>query len=215
MKDTVNCILEDLIVRYPVLIENKDGIAGAFESIVTAVNAGGKLLVAGNGGSAMDAEHIVGELMKSFVKKRSLADSFQKQLVKVDEAYGGELASSLQGVVPAISLVSHPALSTAFSNDVNPLLGFAQQLYGFGSSQDVFLALSTSGNSKNILYAAVVAKAKGMKVVAMTGKTGGKLAKYADVLINVPDTEPYKVQELHLPIYHALCLMLEENYFEE
>lgn len=215
MKDTVNHILEDLILRYPVLAQNKAGIADAVETIVAAVNAGGKLLTAGNGGSAMDAEHIVGELMKSFVKKRSLADSFQNQLVKVDKVYGEELASSLQGVVPAISLVSHPALSTAFSNDVNPLLGFAQQLYGFGSSQDVFLALSTSGNSKNILYAAVVAKAKGMKVVAMTGKTGGKLAKYADVLINVPDTEPYKVQELHLPIYHALCLMLEENYFEE
>lgn len=215
MKDTVNHILEDLILRYPVLTQNKAGIADAVETIVAAVNAGGKLLTAGNGGSAMDAEHIVGELMKSFVKKRSLADSFQKQLVKVDEVYGEELASSLQGVVPAISLVSHPALSTAFSNDVNPLLGFAQQLYGFGSSKDVFLALSTSGNSKNILYAAVVAKAKGMKVIAMTGKTGGKLAGYADVLINVPDTEPYKVQELHLPIYHALCLMLEENYFEE
>lgn len=215
MKDTVNHILEDLILRYPVLTQNKAGIADAVETIVAAVNAGGKLLTAGNGGSAMDAEHIVGELMKSFVKKRSLADSFQNQLVKVDEVYGEELASSLQGVVPAISLVSHPALSTAFSNDVNPLLGFAQQLYGFGSSKDVFLALSTSGNSKNILYAAVVAKAKGMKVIAMTGKTGGKLAGYADVLINVPDTEPYKVQELHLPIYHALCLMLEENYFEE
>lgn len=215
MKDTVNHILEDLILRYPVLTQNKAGIADAVETIVAAVNAGGKLLTAGNGGSAMDAEHIVGELMKSFVKKRSLADSFQKQLVKVDEVYGEELASSLQGVVPAISLVSHPALSTAFSNDVNPLLGFAQQLYGFGNSRDVFLALSTSGNSKNILYAAVVAKAKGMKVIAMTGKTGGKLAGYADVLINVPDTEPYKVQELHLPIYHALCLMLEENYFEE
>lgn len=215
MKDTVNHILEDLILRYPVLTQNKAGIADAVETIVAAVNAGGKLLTAGNGGSAMDAEHIVGELMKSFVKKRSLADSFQNQLVKVDKVYGEELASSLQGVVPAISLVSHPALSTAFSNDVNPLLGFAQQLYGFGSSKDVFLALSTSGNSKNILYAAVVAKAKGMKVIAMTGKTGGKLAGYADVLINVPDTEPYKVQELHLPIYHALCLMLEENYFEE
>lgn len=215
MKDTVNHILEDLILRYPVLTQNKAGIADAVETIVAAVNAGGKLLTAGNGGSAMDAEHIVGELMKSFVKKRSLADSFQKQLVKVDEVYGEELASSLQGVVPAISLVSHPALSTAFSNDVNPLLGFAQQLYGFGSDKDVFLALSTSGNSKNILYAAVVAKAKGMKVIAMTGKTGGKLAGYADVLIDVPDTEPYKVQELHLPIYHALCLMLEENYFEE
>lgn len=215
MKDTVNHILEDLILRYPVLTQNKAGIADAVETIVAAVNAGGKLLTAGNGGSAMDAEHIVGELMKSFVKKRSLADSFQNQLVKVDEVYGEELASSLQGVVPAISLVSHPALSTAFSNDVNPLLGFAQQLYGFGNSRDVFLALSTSGNSKNILYAAVVAKAKGMKVIAMTGKTGGKLAGYADVLINVPDTEPYKVQELHLPIYHALCLMLEENYFEE
>lgn len=215
MKDTVNRILDDLIVRYPVLSGNKDGIADTFEAAAAAVDAGGKLLVAGNGGSAMDAEHIVGEMMKSFVKRRSLPDSFQEQLVGVNEEYGKELASSLQGVVPAISLVSHPALSTAFSNDVNPLLGFAQQLYGFGSDRDVFLALSTSGNSKNILYAAVVAKAKGMKVIAMTGKTGGQLAKYADVLLNVPETEPYKVQELHLPIYHALCLMLEDNYFEE
>ena len=215
MKAAVKDIFEDLLVRYSALEKNQDGIAQAFETIAATVDKGGKILVAGNGGSAMDAEHIVGELMKSFVKKRTLPHTFRERLETADDVLGKELASQLQGVVPAVSLVGHPALSTAFSNDVNPLLGFAQQLYGFGSERDVFLPLSTSGNSKNIIYAAVVARAKGMKIIAMTGQTGGKLAQYADVLINVPETEPYKVQELHLPIYHALCLMLEENYFIE
>lgn len=215
MKATVNDIFEDLLSRYPVLETNMDGIAKAFETIKMSVDNGGKLLIAGNGGSAMDAEHIVGELMKSFVKKRTLSHIFQEKLSMADKVLGKELAVQLQDVVPAISLVSHPALSTAFSNDVNPLLSFAQQLYGFGDERDVFLALSTSGNSKNIIYAAIVARAKGMKIIAMTGKSGGKLAQYADVLINVSETEVFKVQELHLPIYHALCLMLEENYFIE
>lgn len=215
MKATVNDIFEDLLSRYPVLETNMDGIAKAFETIKMSVDNGGKLLIAGNGGSAMDAEHIVGELMKSFVKKRTLSHIFQEKLSMADKVLGKELAVQLQDVVPAISLVSHPALSTAFSNDVNPLLSFAQQLYGFGDERDVFLALSTSGNSKNIIYAAIVARAKGMKIIAMTGKSGGKLAQYADVLINVSETEAFKVQELHLPIYHALCLMLEENYFIE
>lgn len=215
MKATVNDIFEDLLSRYPVLETNMDGIAKAFETIKMSVDNGGKLLIAGNGGSAMDAEHIVGELMKSFVKKRTLSHIFQEKLSMADKVLGKELALQLQDVVPAISLVSHPALSTAFSNDVNPLLSFAQQLYGFGDERDVFLALSTSGNSKNIIYAAIVARAKGMKIIAMTGQSGGKLAQYADVLINVSETEAFKVQELHLPIYHALCLMLEENYFIE
>lgn len=215
MKVTVTSILEDLLSRHSIIENNRDVIVQAFETIKTAVDNGGKMLVAGNGGSAMDAEHIVGELMKSFIKKRPLSHSFQQKLDMIEPVLGKELALQLQGVVPAISLVSHPALSTAFSNDVNPLLGFAQQLYGFGSEKDVFLALSTSGNSKNIIYAAIVAKAKGMKIIAMTGRDGGILAKYADVLINVFETETYKIQELHLPIYHALCLMLEENYFTE
>lgn len=215
MKATVNDIFEDLLSRYPVLETNMDGIAKAFETIKMSVDNGGKLLIAGNGGSAMDAEHIVGELMKSFVKKRTLSHIFQEKLSMADKVLGKELALQLQDVVPAISLVSHPALSTAFSNDVNPLLSFAQQIYGFGDERDVFLALSTSGNSKNIIYAAIVARAKGMKIIAMTGQSGGKLAQYADVLINVSETEAFKVQELHLPIYHALCLMLEENYFIE
>lgn len=215
MKATVTGIFEDLLSRYPILEKNRDGISQAFETIKMAVDNGGKMLIAGNGGSAMDAEHIVGELMKSFIKKRPLSHDFQRQLGMVDDNFGKELALQLQGVVPAFSLVSHLALSTAFSNDVNPLLSFAQQLYGFGSERDVFLALSTSGNSKNIIYAAIVAKAKGMKIIAMTGQTGGRLAQYADILINVPETEAYKVQELHLPVYHALCLMLEENYFTE
>lgn len=202
--------IEELIERYPKLAGEKENIIKALEVMMECYQNKGKLLVAGNGGSAADAEHIVGELMKGFVEPRKLPKDFVGKLMAVDSEMGKELGDKLQGALPAIALVGHVALSTAYLNDVDPLLGFAQQLNGYGNEEDVFLAISTSGNSKNILYACVVARAKGMKIVALTGGTGGKLKDIADVTIVAPETETYKIQEYHLPIYHWLCLALEE-----
>ena len=171
------------------------------------------MLIAGNGGSSADAEHIVGELMKGFKKSRFVSEEFADKLRKIDGERAEELIEKLQGGLPAISLSSHPALCTAYLNDVDGNLIVAQQVYGYGKEGDVFLGISTSGNAKNIMYAAAVAKAKGMKVAALTGKDGGKLGKAADAAVIVPEPETYRIQELHLPIYHVLCLMLEERFF--
>ncbi len=213
MEQKVKAILDDLIERYPVLEEQKENIWQAFKVLEDSFKEGKKLLVAGNGGSAADAEHIVGELMKGFVKKRPLDEEMLMLLNSVDEKEGRLIGEKLQGALPAIALVDHVALSTAFLNDVDPLLSFAQQINGYGNTGDVFLGISTSGNSKNILSACTVAKAKGMKVIGLTGGTGGKLTEKADVTIVVKEKETYKIQELHLPVYHALCLMLEEAFF--
>ena len=205
--------LDLLIMRYPHLECCKGNIIIAFEFIRDCYKNGGKLLVCGNGGSAADAEHIVGELMKGFKKARHLASIEVEKLVEIDSLMGRTLADNLQGALPAIALDGHPALTTAYMNDCEPLLCFAQQVNGFGKENDVFLGISTSGNSKNVLYAAVVAKAKGMKVVGLTGAKESKLSGMADVCIRVPQTETYMIQELHLPVYHTLCLMLEDKFF--
>lgn len=215
MTENVRQRYEELFERYPGLTPEREHIADAFACIRQSYKRGGKLLIAGNGGSASDAEHIVGELMKSFVKKRRLDADYARRLAETDAELGGVLAEKLQGALPAIALVDHVALSTAYLNDVDPLLGFAQQVQGYGSSEDVFLGISTSGNSRNILYACVAAKAKGMKTIALTGRDGGKLKDLADISIIVPEQETFKIQELHLPVYHALCLMLEEEFWEE
>lgn len=204
--------IEELIQRYPTLEREKCNIVEAYQIMAQSYKNGGKLLVAGNGGSAADSEHIVGELMKGFVEPRKMSEEFSEKLKNADNQMGKELAEKLQGALPAIALVDHVALSTAYLNDVDPLLGFAQQINGYGAEGDVFLAISTSGNSKNILYACTVAKAKGMKVIGLIGKNGGKLKDMSDVAIVVPEEETYKIQELHLPVYHWICLALE-NYF--
>lgn len=205
--------LDELIERYPEIESCKASIEKAYNCIKESYSSGGKLLVAGNGGSASDSEHIVGELMKSFVLPRKLDDNYKDELIKADSVLGTELADKLQGALPAIALVDHVALSTAYLNDVDPLLGFAQQVNGYGVKDDVFLGITTSGNSKNILYANTVAKAKGLKTIALTGKDGGKIKDMADITIVVPENETFKIQERHLPIYHCLCLMLEECFF--
>ena len=209
----VKKIFEELFERYPVLDVCRDDIWNAYETLKVSYENEGKLLVAGNGGSASDSEHIVGELMKGFVKPRKLSEEFGQKLKSVDEQMGKELAEKLQGAMPAIALVDHVALSTAYLNDVDPLLGFAQQINGYGKAGDVFLGISTSGNSKKILYACTFAKAKGLKVIGLTGRDGGKLSEMSDVTIVVPESETFKIQELHLPIYHCLCLMLEEYFY--
>ena len=202
-----------LILRYPQLIVAKDCIVEAYQILEESYTNDGKLLVAGNGGSAADAEHIVGELMKGFVNPRKLEAEYSDALITVNKELGRVLSENLQGALPAIALDGHLALTTAYLNDCEPLLCFAQQVNGYGRKSDVFLGISTSGNSKNILYAATVAKAKGMKVIGLTGEKDSKLSEMSDVCIQVPETETYKIQELHLPVYHCLCLMLEDKFF--
>lgn len=202
-----------LVERYPSLESAKNDIVAAYLLLEESYKNGGKLLVAGNGGSAADAEHIVGELMKGFKLPRKPEADFAEKLVAENQELGAVLAENLQGALPAIALDGHPALSTAYMNDCEPLLCFAQQVNGYGKSGDVFLGISTSGNSKNVLYAAITAHAKGMKVIGLTGAKDSKLKDMSDVCIKAPQTETYMIQELHLPIYHCLCLMLEDRFF--
>lgn len=208
-------ILEELIERYPRLEMVRTDILDAYQILENCYMRGGKLLIAGNGGSCADAEHIVGELMKGFVKRRRLPGTLRAKLTECDEEHGAVLADSLQGGLMAIALTGHSGLSTAFANDVDADMIYAQQLCGYGVAGDVFLGISTSGNSKNVDYAVTVAKAKGLKVIGLTGKDGGRLGQRADAAIVVPETETFKIQELHLPVYHALCLMLEDRFFAD
>lgn len=202
-----------LVKRYPILDKIKQNIIDAYFIMEECYENDGKLLVAGNGGSAADSEHIAGELMKRFKIPRPVSDEFAKKMILVDSKRGAALAKNLEKSLMAIPLVAHEALTTAYINDVDGLGVFAQQLMGFGRKGDVFLGISTSGNSENIMNATVVARASGIKIIGLTGATGGELAKISDVAIQVPENETYMVQELHLPIYHCLCLMLEDRFF--
>ena len=205
--------LNHLIDRYPKLIVCREDICLAYKLLETAYTSDRKLLVSGNGGSASDSEHIVGELMKEFRLKRKVYADQAEAMKAIDLEMGATLAENLQGALPAICLTGHSSLTTAFMNDANADLVFAQQVNGYGKPGDVYLGISTSGNSKNVLYAAVTAKSKGLKIIGLTGANDNKLMAFSDVCIRVPETETYKVQELHLPVYHCLCLMLEEKFF--
>ena len=198
--------VEELFERCPQLKGCEGEIEKAFGLLLACYEGGGKVLTCGNGGSAADAEHIVGELLKKFRKHRDIDADIAAKLP-------ADLAVKLEGALPAVSLVSMSGILTAFANDVAWETAFAQQVYGLGAAGDVLIALSTSGQSANCVAAAQVAKAKGMKVVALTGAAGGKLAALADAAIAVPETETFKVQELHLPVYHALCAALEDRLF--
>lgn len=205
--------IEDFITRYPDLQPIQRSIENAYALLERAYENGNKLLVGGNGGSAADAEHIVGELMKTFRKDRPITYDMKQRLKKIDPDRGEQLAACLQSSIRALSVTGHTALTTAVTNDVEPKMGFAQQVFGYGDEGDVFLAISTSGNSENLMLAAVTAKAKGLKIILLTGKDGGTLLPLADVAIVVPEDETYKIQERHLPIYHLLCMELEEKFF--
>ena len=204
-----------LIERYPVLEVCKEDIISGYELLEDCYAKGGKLLIAGNGGSAADAEHIAGELMKRFKTPRPIPNELKEKLVKIDPVRGGDLSKNLERPLMAIPLVAHEALTTAYINDVDGLGVFAQQLYGYGKEGDVFLGISTSGNSKNVMNATVVARALGLKVLGLTGKLGGELNEVSNICVKVPETETYMIQELHLPIYHCWCLMLEDYFFGE
>ena len=202
-----------LLDRYPVLESIRENIIEAYLIMEECYLNGGKLLIAGNGGSAADAEHIAGELMKRFKILRPVSSEYAEKLVAVDAERGSALAKNLECSLMAIPLVAHEALTTAYINDVDGLGVFAQQLFGYGRKGDVFLGISTSGNSKNVMNATVVARASGIKVIGLTGAKGGELAEVSDVAVKVPETETYMIQELHLPIYHCWCLMLEDKFF--
>lgn len=205
--------ISELIERYPILESSVGAIVRVYEILVQCFENGGKLLVAGNGGSASDADHIVGELMKGFRLPRETSEELNNELCKIGGVMGKELSQKLQGALPAIALHNHSGLNTAVLNDVDGNMCFAQQIMGYGNPPDVFMAISTSGNSRNIIYAAITAKAKGLKVVALTGAGGGSLSAYADEIIAVKSDITHIVQELHLPVYHCLCLMVEERFW--
>ena len=206
-------MIKNLIDRYPTLALCESDIENATSMIINCYENGGKLLLAGNGGSSADADHIVGELMKGFMKKRELTDSQKAEMNEKCQDISDETLAKLQNALPAISLSSFSALNTAFSNDVDADLVFAQGVFGLGKVNDVLIAISTSGNSKNVVEAAKVAKAIGVKVIALTGKSGGVLKNLADITIAVPESETYKVQELHLPVDHSICAEIESHFF--
>ena len=205
-------IIEDLINRYPRLAKVEDKIEKGADCLIDCFSEGRKILLCGNGGSSSDCDHITGELLKGFEHKRPLEESLKKKLELIGGGRGKHLSERLQKGFPAISLTAHTSLLTAFANDVDPDLIFAQQVSVYGNNSDVLIAISTSGNSRNIIDAIITAKAKGMTVIGLTGETGGEMKTICDILINVPETRTSYVQELHFPVYHALCLIIE-NYF--
>ena len=207
--------IENLVERYSLLESCKEDIEQAYACLATCYSNNGKVLVCGNGGSCADAEHIVGELMKGFCKKRPLSAKLVENIENINPEQGTYIANMLECGLSAIALSAHTALNTAFANDKDADLIYAQEVMGYGQSKDVFWGISTSGNSKNVIYAMQVAKAIGLKTSALTGRDGGKLAQLSDISIIVPSHETYQIQELHLPIYHTLCLMLEDTFFEK
>lgn len=207
-------MLNELLNRYPQLIVCKDNINKAAVTVIRCYENGGKILLCGNGGSSADCDHIVGELMKGFLKKRSLSNEKKAEMLGNEPLLEEELLEKLQFGLPAIALPSITALNSAFCNDVDPELIYAQSVMAMGKTGDVLIALSTSGNAKNVFAAAAVAKGLGLTVIALTGIGGGKLSEIADICIQVPETETFKVQELHLPIYHYLCAATEQAFFK-
>ena len=208
-------MISELIERYPVLAAFETEITNAKNAMIECFQKGGKLLLCGNGGSCADCDHIVGELMKGFRSKRSLSEEKKAQMRATCAELDESVLEKLQNALPAISLPSFTALNTAYANDVAPELMYAQGVFGLGVKDDILFAISTSGNSQNVVEAAKVAKAMGIRVIALTGGSGGMLGKLADICICVPETETYKVQELHLPVYHCLCEEIECYFFEE
>ncbi|MBT3382249.1 MAG: SIS domain-containing protein [Prolixibacteraceae bacterium] len=208
-----NLHIQQLVKRYSQLAELKNEIERAGKAIIDSYENGGKVLVCGNGGSASDSDHIVGELMKSFEVKRPVNQILKTNLKNVASDRGWYLSEKLQQGLPAISLTAHSALISAVANDIDGDLVFAQQVTGYGNKGDILIGMSTSGNSQNVIDALIVAKAKNLVTIGFTGKTGGKMKEFCDILINVPESRTAFVQELHLPIYHILCLEVENHFF--
>lgn len=199
--------LSELIKRYPLLASCESEIQQATDLIIKTFESGNRLYICGNGGSAADADHIVGELMKGFLKKRPLT---AEQTASFDDK---QLAHGLMQGLPAISLHSQSAFLTAFLNDEDPSLLYAQALYALGKKDDVLLAISTSGNSQNVINAAKTARAMGVKVISLVGAKECKLDKLSDITVHAEHTDTYRIQELHLPIYHYICAKVEDHFF--
>src|ERR1035437_10384459 len=210
----MNNVLNNLINKYPELEICKEDIFSAFELMSKCYHGNGKILTCGNGGSASDSEHIVGELMKGFCSKRLLPASFKDKINSLFPDDGNYLYNHSQGALPSIALTSNSTLNTAFANDVAADMIFAQQVYGYGNKGDILIGLSTSGNSVNVINALQIAKAKGLITIGFTGQSAGKMEGLCDIAIRVPRTSTPDIQELHLPVYHAICLMLENEFFE-
>ena len=208
-------MLNELLNRYPQLSVCKDDIIMATNTIIDCYKNGGKVLICGNGGSASDSAHIVGELMKGFIKKRPLSNNLKKSLKNNNSNLSDEFFSCLQGSLPAINLCENSAIISAFANDVNPDFIYAQEVLGYGKPQDVFIGITTSGNSVNVLNAVQVAKGLGLKTIGLTGRDGGKLKTLCDISVVVPEDETFKIQELHLPVYHVICALVEQEFFKE
>ena len=204
--------MKDLIKRYPILAACEEQIAAALAALIACYRAGGKLLLCGNGGSAADCDHIAGELCKAFLKKRPIPEERRAEMTKRSPE-AAPLLDRLEDALPAIPLTAMTALLSAYGNDREAELGFAQATLALGKADDLLIAISTSGNSKNVLAAAKIARAIGMQVIALTGNGGGALAALADITIAVPERETYKIQELHLPVYHYLCAAVESHFF--
>ena len=213
MRGSTKHIIEELVERYPLLEDCSLEISQAVNVLIGCFQNGGKLLACGNGGSAADCEHVVGELMKAFLLDRRLEPDMQEKIRLSYPEDAGQMICSLQRAVPAISLVSQTALMTAFGNDVSSQMLFAQQVLSYGREGDILLAISTSGNSSNVLYAAKIAKLRRVRVISLTGKSGGRLKEYSDIAICVPVELTYQIQELHLPVYHCLCACVENELF--
>tara|TARA_B110000046_G_C12993456_1_gene398892 strand:- start:773 stop:1426 length:654 start_codon:yes stop_codon:yes gene_type:complete len=207
-------ILDNTLLTHPRLFSSLTDIKNTFDLLCNCYSKDNKLLICGNGGSASDSDHIVGELMKNFAFNRTLPSELKQKLVTTAPHFGQKLSDKLQPALPAISLTSHSALNTAFANDVDPELTFAQQVIGYGGEGDVLIGISTSGNSSNVVYALIAARALGMPTIGLTGKTGGIMKEYCDIVICVEGNDTAEIQELHLPVYHALCKMLEINFFD-
>lgn len=206
-------IINEMIGRYPALESCKEDIENACSAVIDCYSNNGLLLLCGNGGSCADADHIVGELMKSFEKRRPVEKDLEEGLISVSNTRGATIAQQLQHALPAISLNAHNALISAISNDVDPSLVYAQQIAGYGRKGDVLIAISTSGNSQNIVDAVITAKAKGLTVIGLTGQSGGEMKQYCDIPICVPSVNTAEVQEFHLPIYHTICKTVENRFF--
>ena len=206
-------MLNELLERYPVLKACEKDIEAARELLIKTYENSGKVLCCGNGGSCSDSEHIVGELMKGFISLRPVGNEFMSKLEELGFEDAEYITKNLQGSLPAIALGSQSGVLSAFANDVAADMVYGQMVFGYGQPNDVLIGLSTSGNSKNVVYAAKVAKAKGVKTIALTGARDSKLSAICDVTIKVPETETFKVQELHLPVYHYLCASVEKHFF--
>lgn len=215
IKESTLSKVNALIVRYPILKGCRVALQEAVIAICECYRNGGKLLVCGNGGSAADSEHIVGELMKGFLLKRPIGDAMYQKMLEICPDEAEYMRNHLQCGLPAVSLMSAVALNSAFSNDQAPDLAMAQQVLGLGMSGDLLIGISTSGNSANVIYAIQMAKVKGMKTIALIGDRECKMNGLADICICVPEIETYKIQELHLPVYHMLCMAAENEFFGE